>query len=103
MQDLLIVKIIHDDAKLMSALLCFESFRGMAAMGFINVVRDVQDASLVLLWTLVRLDSLGNGLLLLELSFLTFGGSLRMAYRNSILFIHRVISAKERKKRSNMQ
>jgi hypothetical protein len=43
---------------------------------------------LFLLWkTLVRLNGLGNALLLLELSSLTFGGSLRAADGSGILFI----------------
>jgi hypothetical protein len=53
---------------------------------------DVLDVRPFLFWkALVRLNSLGNGLLLLELSSLTPGGSHRAADGNSILFIGKVV------------
>jgi hypothetical protein len=50
----------------------------------------------------VRLNSLGNGLLLLELSSPTFDNSLRAADGNSILFIGKVVIS-QRKQQSSMQ
>lgn len=55
------------------------------------------------LWkTLARLNSpgFGNGLLLVKLSSLTFGGSLRAADRNDTLFIEKVVSTKKSKVRT---
>jgi hypothetical protein len=67
-----------------------------------NIVRDVPDMRPFLLWkTLTRLNSFGNGLLLLELSSLTPGGPLRAAGRNQgrngILFKGKVVSTNKKK------
>lgn len=49
--------------------------------------------------TLARLNSFGNGLLLLELSSLAFGGSLRATGGKRILFEGKIVLTNKNKKR----
>ena len=51
----------------------------------------------------MRLNSLGNGLLLLKLASLTFRGSPRTANGNSILFIRSAVISQKKQKQSSMQ